>query len=149
MAEAGIPPSRIRRIVMVCRSYPIRVGNPPAGTSGDMAQEISWEVIAERSGIPLEKLLEVEVGSTTHRPRRVGEFEWALFRKACSINGPTDIALSFADYLRVENENARRFEQLHDGTIRFVEELERVAGAPVSLISTRFHARSIIDHRMW
>jgi adenylosuccinate synthase len=72
-----------------------------------------------------------------------------LFRKACSLNGPTDIALSFADYLNVENKNARRFEQLDTPTIRFIEELERVAGAPVSLISTRFHARSIIDRRMW
>lgn len=102
LAEAGIPPSRVRRIVMVCRSYPIRVGNVGGGTSGPMAQEISWEIIAQRSGIPLEKLLAAEVGSTTARQRRVGEFEWALFRKACSLNGPTDIALSFADYLTVK-----------------------------------------------
>lgn len=149
MAEAGIPPSRVRKIVMVCRSYPIRVGNVGSGSSGPMAREISWEVIAQRSGIPLERLLGAEVGSTTARQRRVGEFEWALFRKACSLNGPTDIALSFADYLNCENENARRFEQLDEGTINFVEELERVGGAPVSLISTRFHARSIIDRRMW
>lgn len=149
MAEAGIPPSRVRRIIMVCRTYPIRVGSPTAGTSGPLAQEISWKIIAKRSGIPLEKLLDAEVGSTTSRQRRVGEFEWALFRKACSLNAPTDVALSFADYLNCENANARRFEQLDEGTIRFVEELERVGGAPVSLISTRFHARSIIDRRMW
>ncbi|MGB8910370.1 MAG: adenylosuccinate synthetase [Candidatus Cybelea sp.] len=149
MAEAGIAPSRIRRIVMVCRTYPIRVGDPPNGTSGYMAQEISWEEISERSGIPIEELVGVEVGSVTHKPRRVGEFEWELFRKACSLNGPTDIALSFADYLNANNKNARRFEQLDQATIRFVEELERVGGAPVSLISTRFHARSIIDRRMW
>ena len=34
-------------------------------------------------------------------------------------------------------------------TIRFVEEVERVASAPVSLIATRFHSRSIIDRRAW
>ena len=31
---------------------------------------------------------------------------------------------------------AFRFEQLQDKTIEFIEEVERVAGAPVSLIST-------------
>jgi adenylosuccinate synthase len=65
------------------------------------------------------------------------------------LNAPTDIALTFADYLTINNRNSRRFEQLHPETIRFIEEVERVAAAPVSLISTRFHSRSIIDRRSW
>lgn len=149
MAEAGIPPARIRHVIMVCRTYPIRVGDPPEGTSGFMEQPISWDDVAKRADIPVEELTKVEVGTVTKKQRRVGEFEWALFRKACTLNAPTDIALTFADYLRASNKNARRFEQLSSDTIRFVEELERVASAPVSLISTRFHARSIIDRRMW
>ena len=34
LAEAGISPNRVRKVIMVCRTYPIRVGNPRAGTSG-------------------------------------------------------------------------------------------------------------------
>jgi hypothetical protein len=34
-------------------------------------------------------------------------------------------------------------------TIRFIEEVERVAAAPMCLISTRFNFRSIIDRRTW
>ena len=44
---------------------------------------------------------------------------------------------------------ARRFEQLTDTTLRFIQEIERVTEAPVSLIATRFHHRSIIDRRAW
>lgn len=40
--------------------------------------------------------------------------------------------------INVENSKAPRFEQLTQDTIKFVEELERVAQAPVSLINTRF-----------
>ncbi|HWY45316.1 MAG TPA: adenylosuccinate synthetase [Candidatus Sulfotelmatobacter sp.] len=149
LSETGIAPRRVRKIVMVCRSYPIRVQNPSRGTSGPLSQEISWKVIAERSGIPLEELRSLEKTSTTNRKRRVGEFEWDLLRKAASLNGPTDIALTFADYLGSINTQARRFEQLTSETIRFTEEVERVSGAPVSLISTRFHWRSIIDRRSW
>jgi adenylosuccinate synthase len=79
----------------------------------------------------------------------VAEFSWRLLRQSASLNGPTDIALSFADQLSVRNVKARRFEQLTADTIRFVEEIECVAGAPVSLITTRFHYRSIIDRRAW
>jgi adenylosuccinate synthase len=105
--------------------------------------------VAERSGIALEELQNLERTSTTGRKRRVGEFEWQLLRRAASLNGPTDIAVTFADYLDAANTQARRFEQLTPETIRFTEEIEKVAGAPVSLISTRFHWRSIIDRRAW
>ncbi len=145
LAEAGISPRYVRRIIMICRTYPIRVG----GNSGDLANEISWSEVARRSGLDAVALRKAERTSTTNRRRRVGEFDWAMFRKAVSINGPTDIALTFADYLCKDNELARRFEQLSTGTLSFIEGLERVARAPVSLITTRFHYRSIIDRRAW
>jgi adenylosuccinate synthase len=72
-----------------------------------------------------------------------------MLRQAVSLNGPTDIALTFADYFGIENRRARRFEQLSEGTIEFIEEVERVSVVPVSLIATRFDFRSIIDRRKW
>ena len=38
LSEAGIGPRRVNRIVLVCRTYPIRVG----GQSGDFSKEIDW-----------------------------------------------------------------------------------------------------------
>jgi adenylosuccinate synthase len=150
LSEAGIAPSRVRRIIMVCRSYPIRVKSPSkTRTSGPMSQDLTWRTIAKRSGNDESELRRIEIGSTSGRRRRVGEFEWDLFRRAVMLNGPTDIALSFADYIDAQNTRARRFEQLTEETIRFIQELERVASAPVSLISTRFDHRSIIDRRSW
>jgi adenylosuccinate synthase len=149
LAESGISPSRVRKVIMVCRSYPIRVGSPPHGTSGPMTKDITWAEVERRAGFPRGKIAAHEVGSVSGNPRRVAEFDWVLLRKAASLNAPTDIALTFADYIDRENVNARRFEQLTEPTIRFIEEMERVAAAPVTLISTRFHERSIIDRRSW
>jgi adenylosuccinate synthase len=149
LSEAGISPSRVRKVVMVCRTYPIRVQDPPGGTSGPMSREISWPEVSRRSKIPLVKLKRTEKTSTTNRDRRVSEFDWALLRKAAAVNGPTDVAITFADYLHKCNEDARRFEQLDSDDIQFIEQVERVAAAPVSLISTRFDFRSIIDRRKW
>jgi adenylosuccinate synthase len=92
---------------------------------------------------------EAEKTTTTKRARRVAEFNWELLRLAASLNAPTDIALTFADYLHKKNKNAHRYEQLTTSTIRLVEEIERVAAAPVSLISTGFGRRVIIDRRTW
>lgn len=145
LAEAGIPPTRVRRVVMVCRTYPIRVGGP----SGPFGTVITWDKVSERSGIDLAELVEAEKTTTTKTQRRVAEFGWSDVRRSAVLNGPTDIALTFADYLSKKNKDARRFEQLTAGTIQFIEEIERTAAAPVSLIATRFHWRNIIDRRHW
>lgn len=149
LAEAGISPTRIRKVVMVCRSYVIRVKSPAESTSGPLKGELSWQDISDRSGIPVEELQTVEMGSVSQKQRRVGEFDWVQLRRAALLNAPTDIALTFADYIDRRNSDARRFEQLTPPTIRFMEEIEHVAAAPISLISTRFHWKSIIDRRTW
>jgi adenylosuccinate synthase len=179
LAEAGISPSRVRRILMVIRPTPIRVGNPDSLTfnqlcralsgcgcpdvkmadrhSGDLRHETTFEEIANQAGLEAAELLTHEKTSTTKRDRRVGWFDWEQFRKACALNAPSDIVLTFADYLSRKNQSARRFEQLEQDTIKFIEEIERVAHAPVSLINTRFvrtneerlDRRSVIDRRNW
>jgi adenylosuccinate synthase len=149
LSEAGVPPSRIRKVIVTCRSYPIRVQSPHGKTSGEMGVEIDWKTVSKRSGLSFDQLKTTERTSTTNRDRRVAEFNWSMLRRAAALNGPTDIALTFADYISNKNEKAHRFEQLTSETITFIEEIERVAAAPVSLISTRFDFRSIIDRRAW
>lgn len=151
LAEAGISPNRVRKVLMVCRTYPIRVQHPDTegGSSGPMVSELSWEEIARRSGLPLNELLQAERTSTTNRQRRISEFDWVLLRKAASLNAPTDVALTFVDYLSEKNRFARRMDQLTEETQRRIEEIERVAGVPVTLVSTRFHPHGIIDRRAW
>lgn len=145
LSEVGIAPQRLRRVIVAFRAYPIRVG----GLSGPMGQELTWETIAERAGLHERSLSAIEVGSVSGNVRRVAEFSWTQLRKSVRLNGATDIALTFLDYLDSANEVACRFEQLTGETIRFVEEVELVASAPVSLISARFDGRGLIDRRQW
>lgn len=161
LAEAGISPSRVRRILLVIRPTPIRVGDPDVKdgsteTSGPLKHSTTFEEVAKLANLDPEEVTRLEKTSTTKRNRRVGWFEWDQFRYACSLNAPTDIVLTFADYVDGANEHARRFEQLSVDTIKFIEELERVAQAPVSLINTRFprsdeaiDLRTVIDRRNW
>lgn len=107
------------------------------------------EQIARRSSIPHDELVQHEKGSVSKKQRRVSEFDWQMLRRASELNGATDVALTFTDYIDVRNRSARRYEQLTSATIHFVEEVERVSGVPVSLLGTRFDVRSVIDRRRW
>lgn len=149
LAEAGIAPHRVNRVIMVTRTYPIRVASPHDATSGPMGQEIDWQDIADRSGHDVDKLRGTERGSVSGNKRRVAEFSWHQMRRAAELNGATDIALTFTDYIDKSNADARRYDQLSSETIQFIEDVERVAGAPVTLIATRFDRRSVIDRREW
>ena len=148
LSEAGISPKRVRRVIMVCRTYPIRVEDPKDGTSGPL-RNLTWDEIACRSGHSVEDLKKAERTSTTNKQRRIGEFEWENIHRAAVLNGATDIALTFTDYINKKNVDARRFEQLTEETLNFIEEVERVTETPVSLISTGFNEHSVIDRRLW
>jgi adenylosuccinate synthase len=150
LAECGFGPFKVRKIVMVARRYPIRVKNPDGGTSGEFySTELDFKEIARRAGYPLNLLKKTEKTSTTKKTRRIAEFSWDLFRRACETNTPTDIALTFADYIQYSNQKARRYDQLSADATKFIDEMERCAGVPVSLISTRFAHRAVIDRRNW
>jgi adenylosuccinate synthase len=114
-----------------------------------MELEISYETLAARSGVDLEDLIKTEKTTTTQRQRRLAEFDWFRFKRAVQLNGPTDIALTFADYIDVKNRDAYRVDQLTEETRRFIDEVERVSGRTVLMISTAFDWRNVIDRRNW
>lgn len=144
LADAGISPLRVRKVILITRTYPIRVG----GDSGLMpAGDIDVETIAQRSDVPVHEIRKTEVGTVSGKPRRIGEMDWELIRWSAVLNGASEIVLTFADYLSIENRRARTFEDLTSATRAFVSELEKVTNVPVSIISTGFGPQYMIDRR--
>jgi len=147
MAEAGIGPKHVRRVIMVVRANPIRVQSPEGGSSGPMKRELSWEDVSLRSGVDADVLRERERTTTTKRLRRVAEFDWELLHRSAMLNTPTDVALTFTDYIDPANARAHRFDQLSYSTKDFINEIERVVGSRVSFVVTGFTTNSVIDRR--
>lgn len=117
-------------VIGVTRSYPIRVaGN--SGSFGLDAKEISWKELEKRSGA--KKSIQ-EMTSVTNKPRRIGEFSAKEFCKACQINRPTEIALTFADYLDSSSYEKPR---IPNKVVAFIEDLETLSGGvPVMMVKT-------------
>lgn len=91
ISEVGIAPSRVTDVLMVVRTYPIRV----AGNSGPMHDEITWDELDKRLG----KVIEPEKTTVTHKIRRIAGWDNSLFKQSCLLNAPTELALTFADYI--------------------------------------------------
>lgn len=83
----GIGPTRINRVIGICKAYTTRVGSGPFPTE-----------LHDEDG---QRLREVggEVGVTTGRPRRCGWFDAVLARYSARINAMTDLFITKLDVL--------------------------------------------------
>jgi len=141
LSDIGLAPSLCNEVIMVVRTYPIRV----AGNSGPMCgKELTWKEVTKRSKYPHELS---EQTTVTKRTRRVCEFDMKLVKEAAAMNRPTQIALTFVDYIDHANYGVRKLSRLTISARRFIEKLMRATETPVSLIKTGPDITHIIDLR--
>lgn len=129
--EVGVSPRLINEIVMVVRTFPIRVGGP----SGPFADEISWDEIATISGAPN---VFPEYTSVTKRLRRVARFDIEAVKLACQYNRPTSIAVMGLDRIEFSNTGVNAVHDLTAKARAFLENLEHATGIPVEFVGTGF-----------
>lgn len=147
----AIPPQALGDVYLNLRTYPIRVGNvvedgQQVGFSGDFyedCEELTWEQVAQRSGMPAEEaaqLAERERTTVTKRVRRVCTFSFVALRDAVRTNGATKLVLNFVQYLNWQDAGLRgereAFQKLSKESRAFIERVEDVAQVPVVLIGT-------------
>jgi adenylosuccinate synthase len=140
LSEVGISPLRVNSIVMVIRTFPIRVG----GNSGPLKNEITWEKVQQLSGYPYKIR---EFTSVTQRLRRVALFDMDLVKKAALVNRPTEIALNGVDYLDYRNKGIMNFEGLTEEARNFIYFIEGQLGVRVNYVGTGPTNEEIIDRR--
>ncbi|MEA3248225.1 MAG: adenylosuccinate synthetase [Nanoarchaeota archaeon] len=141
LSDAGISPKYYGQTIGVMRTYPIRVG----GNSGPTgSKEISWKKITKRAGSkkPLE-----EITTVTGRVRRIFEQDFSELNKAIEINQPEQIALSFLDYINMEDYGKNCFEDLSEKSKNYLSKIERFLGVPITLIGTGPKNEHLIDLR--
>jgi adenylosuccinate synthase len=130
-ADAGISPLRLKEVMLVARTMPIRV----AGNSGPLINEVSWQALSDR----LKKFV-IERTTVTKKVRRIGEWDDELFRRAVRLNGPRpSVALTFLDYLNPEDEGVTKWSSISDVSARFVYRLENEFDVSVKLAGTGVH----------
>jgi adenylosuccinate synthase len=130
LSEVGLSPRLVTEIVVVFRTFPIRVAGEQAGT---LENEITWERLQEESGCPHPIQ---ELTSVTQKVRRVGRFNWKLVEAAVRVNRPTRLAINCIDYLDYSNRGRRTLEELTPRARAFIDALEARLSTPVAFVGT-------------
>jgi len=141
ISEVGISPLIVSNIIMVIRTFPIRVG----GNSGPLPYEIDWETVRSESNYPYKIQ---EYTSVTKRLRRVARFDIDIVEKAVSVNRPTEVALMGTDYLDYINKDIETFEDLTQETKSFIYYLEERLGIKVNFIGIGPMDEELIDRKI-
>ena len=94
VAETGLSPLDVDEIVLVVRTFPIRV----SGNSGPLPFEVDWATVAREAGRPSF----VERTTVTNFVRRVARFDPSIVRLAIESNAPTKLVLNHVDYFDSE-----------------------------------------------
>jgi len=125
--DAGIPSNYPHGVILVMRTYPIRV----AGPSGDMVgAELTWEQLSAGTN----GYIKPERTTVTNRVRRIARWSDNFALKAIDACNPDAIALSFFDYLRPDLASKNLDRKAED----FIEDLGGRLNTPVLWASTGF-----------
>ena len=84
---SGVGPSKVTKVVGVCKAYTSRVGDGPFPT--ELFDEIGSRI----------REVGREYGTTTGRPRRVGWFDSVVMRHSKRVSGITNLCLNSIDVL--------------------------------------------------
>ncbi len=141
LSEAGLSPLLVSRIILVLRTFPIRV----AGTSGPLKNEITWGEVGSRARYPHSVS---EFTTVTKRLRRVGEFDWDLAAQAIAVNRPTSLAIHGIDYLSYDDYGKERWDDLSNVAKGFIGKVEHAYGVPVEFVFTGPLGNHVIDRRI-
>ncbi len=132
-SEAGVGPSRVDDVLLVLKAFITRVG------AGDLPNEISRAEAIDRGWF--------EKAAGTGRERRSAPFNFELARRVARINGATELAVTKLDILYNECTHAKEFTKLPKEGQKFIAEIEKATGVPVTIIGTGPDALDIIDRR--
>jgi adenylosuccinate synthase len=128
LSEVGVSPRRVTEIVVVFRTFPIRVAGPQAGPLKD---EIDWDTVRRESGYRHDIQ---ERTSVTNRVRRVARFDWESAEVAVRVNCPTSLAVNGVDYLSCADRGKRSLEELSAISQEFINRMGGTFLVPVRYV---------------
>lgn len=132
-SEVGVGPTRIDDVLVVLKSFMTRVG------AGPLPGEISKEEAQKRGWF--------ETAAGTGRDRRSAPFNFELAKKAATINGATELAITKLDCIFPACQGAKNYDALPNEAKTFINDVEKRTDVRVALIGTGPEALDIVDRR--
>ncbi|GHT84569.1 adenylosuccinate synthetase [Spirochaetia bacterium] len=126
LSETGLSPLDVEIVIMVIRTFPIRV----SGNSGPLCYETNWESVKIEAQADYDL---TEYTTVTKKIRRVAYFDAEIVKQAITANNPNIIVLNHCDYF----DNAvYQKPNLSRKVAKKIREIERSIGKPIQYIGT-------------
>jgi adenylosuccinate synthase len=132
-SEAGVGPTKVDNVLVVFKSFMTRVGTGPL--PGELTKEEAL------------KCGWFETAAGTGRDRRSAPFNFEVAKRAVTVNGATQAALTKLDCVYPECKGVREYDALSKESKQFIKQIEEKTGTPVLLIGTGPDALDLIDRR--
>lgn len=147
MADLGLSNKHLGQVYLVIRPFPIRVGNviedgKVVGYSGDCYEdqkELTWADVMINAKAPpnvVNDIVNKELTTVTKRLRRVFTFSERQLIEAVHVNGATQIALNFANYIDWDCYGMSNYSDLPKSVREFIDRIEDIAQIPVTIVGT-------------
>lgn len=130
LADIGLSPFAAKqyRSIAVFRSFPIRVG----GNSGEMKNEVDWDWMSEYTN----GYTQPEITTVTKRVRRIARWDAERNRQTVLETRPTEIAITFLDYLWPNLAEVKAKRHLDKECIQWLKAQQEFLGVPITYVST-------------
>lgn len=132
-SDVGVGPTAVDDVIVVFKAFVTRVGEGPL--KGQLSEEET-----KRRGWQ-------EFGTVTRRLRRAAPFDFDLAKRAVQLNGATQAAITKIDVVFPQAAGIKKFEDLPSEAKAFVNEVEKRAGVPATLIGTGPSNEDLIDRK--
>ena len=131
LSDVGLGPTKVKEVVLVFKSFVTRVGE------GYLKNELTYEESKLRGWD--------EYGTVTGRPRRAAEFDYELAKKACELNGATQIALTKLDVLFPSIKGKKNKTDIPKVVMNFITQIEAYTKVKVKYLSTGPSSDELIE----
>ena len=131
LSDVGLGPTKVKEVVLVFKSFVTRVGE------GYLKNELTYEESKLRGWD--------EYGTVTGRPRRAAEFDYELAKKACELNGATQIAITKLDILFPSIKGKKNKMDIPKEVMNFITQIEAFTKVKVKYLSTGPSSDELIE----
>jgi adenylosuccinate synthase len=131
LSDVGLGPTKVKEVVLVFKSFVTRVGE------GYLKNELTYEESKLRGWD--------EYGTVTGRPRRAAEFDFELAKKACELNGATQIAITKLDILFPSIKGKKNKTDIPKEVMNFITQIESSTKVKVKYLSTGPSSDELIE----
>jgi adenylosuccinate synthase len=139
VAGVGLNWQLLDEVILVVKALPTREGTGPMGH----VEEYTVEEI-KKLGIVEQSSIKDPITGESQIRRKAKSIDWNLLKYVAMLNGPTQVALTFAEHYDPDVKDVTEWSGITNKVKKLKSMIEKIVNAPVTLINTGKQITSMV-----